>query len=107
LAGLAGGFALIVAAALIARFTGAGWLADCGRHSLAIYLAFVLPMGAIRLAILGAGIPLPPSLVALLVLAGAVAVPLALERLTRGTPARLIFSRPRWARLSAAEPAGR
>ena len=92
--GIAGGGALLACAVLIAdnRFTG--WLAYCGRHSLPIYLAFVLPMGATRTVLVdGVGL-MSGAIISLAVMAGAVGGPLLFEFLVRNTWAGFLFRDP-------------
>ena len=97
--GLSGAGAVVAVSALLARFSLLGWLAYCGRHSLVIYLAFVLPMGAARLALLKVGLITSVGWNSLIVAAVAIAVPLALHHVTKQTPLAFLFTRPAWARL--------
>ena len=65
-----------------------------GRHSIAIYLAFFLPMAATRAALVRFGVIDDVGVAALVVTAVAVVAPLLLERLVRHTPAAFLFRRP-------------
>ena len=65
-----------------------------GRHSIAIYLAFFLPMAATRTALLKTDVVHDVGLVCLIVTTVAVIAPLILERLVRNTPAAFLFKRP-------------
>ncbi|WP_267421900.1 acyltransferase family protein [Methylobacterium sp. GC_Met_2] len=102
--GAAGALAIVVAAALIGR--AGGPLADairvCGRRSIVIYLAFSLPMAATREILVRTGIIADIGAVSLFVMVAAVLLPLALERLVRGTPLKILFVRP--ARFHLAPP---
>ena len=93
LAGALGAVAIVVTAALLAERAAAAPFAYAGRHSIAIYLAFFLPMAATRAVLLKLGL-LDPGVAAAIVTAAAVLVPLVLERIVRGTPADFLFVRP-------------
>lgn len=101
--GLAGGLAVTLSALLLERASGFDWLAYCGHHSMAIYLAFVIPMAASREFLIGAGIVEQPDLLMILVLAVAIIAPLVLERAVRGRAFNFLFSRPQWARMHTAK----
>lgn len=99
--GLAGGLAISLLATILHRVGGFGWLAYCGRHTLPIYLAFVIPMAAAREALTATGLVRQPDLILAIVLVLAIAGPLVLERLVRNGPFAFLFRRPDWARLEA------
>jgi len=99
--GLAGALAVITVSVLLAKFDWMGWLAYCGRNSLVIYLAFVLPMGAMRTVLLKSGVISSVGWVSAVVAAAAIIVPLMLEKLVRNTSLQFLFVRPTWARLGA------
>jgi len=101
--GLMGGLAIVTLAVLIERFSIFGWLAYCGRHSLAIYLAFVVPMSVSRSLLVGKFGVTQPDIVMICVLSAAILVPLVLERLVQSGPLGFLFTRPQWARLRRAE----
>ncbi len=94
--GAAGALAIVVAAALIGRAGGpvAEAIRTCGRRSIVIYLAFSLPMAAAREILVRTGIISDIGAVSLIVMVVAVLLPLALERLVRGTPLNVLFVRP-------------
>jgi uncharacterized membrane protein YcfT len=77
---------------------GFGWLAYCGRYSLPIYLAFVIPMAASRELLARTDFANYPDLMMILVLFIAILVPLVLERAVRGRRLGFLFSQPAWAR---------
>ena len=101
--GLAGALAVVALSALMAKWSLASWLAYCGRRSLFIYLAFVLPMAAMRLVLLKTGLIASVGWISLIVAATAIAAPLALEAGVRGTWLAFLFNRPVWARLAGAD----
>jgi uncharacterized membrane protein YcfT len=109
--GFAGASAVIAVAALLARTNTADLLRHAGEHSIAIYLAFFLPMAATRTVLLKTGIVADLGAVALIVTAAGVIAPLLLHRLVSGTrfdflfkrPALFYFDRPRRAALQPAE----
>lgn len=91
--GGAGALAIGTMAALI---TGTRWAQPfhyAGQHSIAIYLAFFLPMAATRTLLVKLGVP-DVGLVSLVVTVVAVVTPLILERAVRHTPASFLFRRP-------------
>ena len=95
--GGAGALAIFAGAALLNAAGGpvAAALRTCGRRSIVIYLAFFLPMAAMRTLLVKAGLISDVGLVSLMVMAVAVIVPLALERAVRGTALRFLFVRPK------------
>jgi uncharacterized membrane protein YcfT len=101
--GLAGALAVIALAALITRAgstigTMSARLSDalryCGRNSIAIYLAFFLPMALTRTALIESGMIRDIGLVSLLTTVVAVITPLMVERFVRHTPLFFLFKRP-------------
>lgn len=101
--GAAGALAIVVAAALIARAGGpvVEALRTCGQRSIVIYLAFSLPMAAVREILVRTGAITDIGLAGLTVMAAAVLLPLVLERMVRGTSLDLLFVRPRRCHLAA------
>ena len=102
--GAAGALAIVVGAALITRAGGpvAEALRHCGQRSIVIYLAFSLPMAAVRGILVQTGVIADIGLASLTVMASAILLPLVLERLVRGTPLDLLFVRPARFRLAEA-----
>lgn len=103
--GSAGALAIVVLAALLAQSGWARPLSYCGRNSIAIYLAFFLPMAATRTLLIKTGIVADIGLVSFLVTAAAILVPLVIERLVRHNVLRFLFRRPAWCHLVVARPA--
>ncbi len=92
--GLAGAAAIVTLAALLTRAGAEGPLAYCGRHSIAIYLAFFLPMAVLRILAARSGLELDVGWTAAAITAAAVVAPLVAERVVRHTPLAFLFSRP-------------
>lgn len=100
--GLAGALAIVTVSSLLARFGVARFIAACGHNSLAIYLAFFLPMAALRSLLVKTGVVADVGLVSALVTVGAIVAALLLQRVVRGTPLDILFNRPTWATLTPA-----
>ncbi|MEH3117637.1 MAG: acyltransferase family protein [Methylorubrum populi] len=99
--GTVGALAIIAFANLMTRAGGpvTAALRACGERSIVIYLGFFLPMALTRTLILKFNLAVPDhaldvGLASLIVTAAAVTVPLAFERLVRGTRLDFLFRRP-------------
>jgi uncharacterized membrane protein YcfT len=92
--GFAGAAAIIALAALLARVNFLDLLRHAGEYSIAVYLAFFLPMAATRIVLLKTGIITDLGTVALLVTAAGVTVPLVLRWFVAGTRFDFLFRRP-------------
>lgn len=92
--GALGAMAIVTMAALLAPHAAARPFTYAGRHSIAIYLAFFLPMAATRAVLVRFGVIDDIGVAAALVTAVAVVAPLVFERLVRHTPAAFLFRRP-------------
>lgn len=103
--GFAGAAAVIAISVLLARFDLLAGIRTCGQQSLAIYLAFFLPMAVTRIALVKSGLITDPGTVALLVTTAAVTAPLAAYWLVRGTRLDFLFHRPARFHLSAPKTA--
>lgn len=99
LLGFAGAAALIALSALLARRDSLPPLRYCGQKTLAIYLAFFLPMALTREILLRGGWIVDIGAMSLIVTLVAVAVPLMLECSVRHTPLGFLFARPQALRL--------
>jgi uncharacterized membrane protein YcfT len=86
--------AIVTMAALLTGTRFAQPFRYAGHHSIAVYLAFFMPMAATRTVLLKTGVIEDVGVVSLIVTAMAVLVPLVLERLVRNTPAAFLFRRP-------------
>lgn len=104
--GLSGAYAVVALSSLLSATRWMRGLAYCGRHSLVIYLAFVLPMGAARVVALKSGVISSIGWLSLFVTVVAITVPLLVEAMTRDTILGFLFRRPQWARLPAGERHG-
>jgi uncharacterized membrane protein YcfT len=102
--GTLGAVAIVSLSALLDRTHLAPPFRYAGRHSIAIYLAFFLPMAATRTMLVKLGIIADVGLVSAFVTTAAILVPLALERLVRSTPLAFLFERPAVFRLAAHPP---
>ncbi len=100
--GLVGAGAVVAVAALMARSDVFQPLRYCGQQSIVIYLAFFLPMAVTRIALLKTGIITDLGTISLLVTLAGVIGALVWYWAVRGTPLRLLFERPAWARLKPA-----
>lgn len=94
------------AVALVSVLASAGFgapLAYIGRHSLYIFLAFFLPMAAMRIGLVRLGVD-NGDLVALLTTAFAVVMPIVAYRIVVNTPLDVFFVRPDMFRLTSPRP---
>lgn len=107
--GAAGALAIVAVASLLTQARLAAPLAYVGSQSLSVYLAFFLPMAACRIIAVKYDLVQDVGTTAAIITLIAVLVPLALERIVRGTPAAFLFMRPATFRLTrdakAAKPA--
>ena len=92
--GLMGAVAVVTMASLLSRFDAARILRYAGQNSIVIYVSFVLPMAATRIALLKTGIIDDPGVVSLIVWVVAASVPLAIHALIRDTRLRFLYERP-------------
>ena len=92
--GFAGAAAIIAAAARLSRAGVLDLLRHAGEHSISVYLAFFLPMAVTRIVLLKTGIVSDLGMVALIVMAAGVTVPLVLQWLVTGTRLGFLFRRP-------------
>ena len=92
--GLIGAVAVVAIASLLSRFEVARFIRYAGRNSIVLYVSFVLPMAATRIALIKSGLVEDVGVVSLIVTAVAVGVPLILHTLVRNTWARFLFERP-------------
>jgi uncharacterized membrane protein YcfT len=92
--GLIGAVAVVATASLLSRLNAARFIRHAGRNSIVLYVSFVLPMAATRVALVKTGLIDDVGVVSLIVTAVAVAVPLLLHALVRNTWARFLYERP-------------
>jgi uncharacterized membrane protein YcfT len=101
--GFAGAAAVVAFSALLARARMLAFLRDLGSRSLVIYLAFFLPMAATRIFLVKTQLIGDAGAASLIVTAAAIALPLALHRVTKGGKWRFLFERPQAFRLRGRE----
>ena len=106
--GTAGALAIVSASALVAGTKLGEPLRYAGQRSLAIYLAFFLPMAATRVILVKTGVITDIGWVSLIVTVVGVLVPLALHWcVMRTEKGRFLFVRPSWFSLDGARSGGR
>jgi uncharacterized membrane protein YcfT len=108
LLGFAGAFAVCAAGALLMKLPRMEWLLWLGEHSLIIYLAFALPMSAVRIALLKTGLVTEPGLLSLIVFVVATVTPVILYVAVKWAGfGHFLFDRPKWAHLPGSVQANR
>lgn len=103
--GLAGALAVVVLAALLSRIPLFGWLAVLGRNSLAIYLAYALPLAAARAILIRLDLIDDAGMVATIATLAGLVLPLVLAKAGPRLGLGFLFTRPAWARIEARERA--
>jgi uncharacterized membrane protein YcfT len=97
---VAGAIALCTLGYLLMQMRYTEWLRWLGEHSLVVYLAFTLPMSAVRIIAMKAGILTGTSELSIAVLILSVAAPVALYLLVkRFGIGEFLFERPAWAHI--------
>ena len=107
--GFAGAFAIVAAGVMLSWIPAAHSIGEIGRHSLAVYLGFWIPMHLMQ-AVLSGGqvIIIPdPGTASLMTAAAALAISLGLYRRLIQTPLRVLYVRPRMLRLRPARSSQR
>jgi uncharacterized membrane protein YcfT len=94
--GLVGACAVVSVSALLAKVAWLDPLRFCGRNSIAIYLAFFLPMAATRVLLLKTSVIADIGVVSLIVTTAGVLGALAIWWAARGTRFDFLFVRPAW-----------
>jgi uncharacterized membrane protein YcfT len=97
--GFVGAAAIVAICALLAQRDLLPALRYCGEHSLVIYLAFFLPMAAMRMVLIQAEWILDAGTISVLVTIASVLGALCLWWLVRNTRCRYLFARPERLRL--------
>ncbi|MCF4098759.1 acyltransferase family protein [Maritalea mediterranea] len=99
----AGATAICVFSALLARFNLSGPLAYIGERSLAVYVAFVIPMAIFRTVMFKLGIITDVGAISLLVMiVAATASLIVYEIIQKVGYGKFLYERPEWAKLEAA-----
>lgn len=103
---LAGAAAVIASSALMVRapFIFAP-VAYCGRNTLAIYLAFAIPLAVVAKLLFSVGWIEEPGTIAALITVGAVAGALVLRLVASNTAFAFLFERPAWLALAGGRSA--
>lgn len=98
--GLAGAVSVTALSVVLAQARLYGWLAAIGRQSLAIYVAFLIPMAISRHVLIGYAGLSDPGWVGFTVFLFSVVVCLLLARVAPTIGLGFLFVRPSWVRLS-------
>ncbi len=97
---VAGAIALCTLGYLLMKFKSMEWLRWLGEHSLVVYLAFTLPMSAVRILAMKTGLVTGTSALSLLVLFVSLVLPVLLYLAVKRTNIGLfLFERPAWAHI--------
>lgn len=99
LMGVAGGFAVVEAAALLSRFASMNFLRYCGQNSIVIYLTFFIPMTLLERALAENGWIPDVGWASFAILTLSVVLPLAFHAAIRKTPLIALYARPKMFRL--------
>lgn len=100
-----GALALCVLGGLLSKLRVMDWLRRLGEHSLAVYLAFTVPMSIFRALALKSGLLTDTGLLSLAVLVVSIASPIVLYLAIQYTGyGRFLFERPEWARIAPDQP---
>jgi uncharacterized membrane protein YcfT len=99
--GLVGASAVVAFGVLASSARAVGFLRYLGANSIVVYLAFFLFMAASRSILIKFAPWLGVDPIAMLVTAVGIVGPVLLYQAVRNTPARLLFERPRWARVES------
>ncbi len=105
--GFAGGFALVGAGVALSKFPRAHFIGDAGRHSMAIFLGFYIPLQVLVTLVQASGIFADAGAASLAIAAASLMVALGLQRLAMETPLRMLYVRPRIFRLKPSRAAQR
>ncbi len=103
--GYIGCTAVVATSCLLARLRLLDIVRYCGENSIVIYLAFFAFMAASRIVLVKTGLITDGGAISLIVTAAGVIGPLVLHWLVKRTPARILFERPAWTRLTQAPAA--
>ncbi len=96
LTGYAGAAAVMMLSGLLSALPWMQWLRYLGRHSIVIYLAFVVPLAAMRKILLERQLISDVGTATLLVIVASVGGAIMLFWGVRNTPMRFLFARPAW-----------
>ena len=95
-----GMLAIFVSAALLVRFKAMAWLPWIGARSIVLYVAFALPMTAVRMVLIKFNLIPDVTMLSIVVYAAALAGPFILYGLVQWTGyGKFLFERPSWAHI--------
>ncbi len=101
---VAGGMAILTAAALLAPYASMNWLTWVGAHSIVIYLSFALPMSIVRVALIKLDLISNPHILSSVVFLVSMIAPVVLYFIIKTTGyGKFLFTRPNWAYLPSAK----
>lgn len=104
LLGFAGACAIMLLGVLLARFSSMQWLRYLGKHSIVVYLGFVVPLALMRHVILAAAARVDIGTVAFIVTLASVLGAVLMYWALRNTPLRYLYARPAWLSASPSSP---
>lgn len=105
--GFAGIFALISMGVVLSKLPAAHFIGDAGRHSIAIYLGFFVPLQLLLVLVKMSGIFADAGAASLATAAAALMIALGMQRLAMETPLRVLYVRPRIFKLKPAQSSQR
>ncbi len=92
-----GMLAIFISAALLVRLPAMSWLAWIGARSIVLYVAFALPMTAVRLVLIKLNLVPDVTMLSIVVYAAALIGPFVLYALVQWTGyGKFLFERPSW-----------
>lgn len=97
--GMAGAFAIIAIASVLADLERAKWLSYVGANSIVVYLTFFIPMKILQKVFASTGLVESPGTVSILILIISVASPLAIHWMIKGTPLNWLYVRPEFLKM--------
>lgn len=99
--GMAGAFAIIAIASVLADLGHAKWLSYVGANSIVVYLTFFIPMKILQKLFASTGAIESPGTVSILILTISVASPLAFHWVIKRTPLNWLYVRPEFLKITA------
>jgi uncharacterized membrane protein YcfT len=96
LLGFAGAFGVQLVATLVARVSSAQWVAYLGRHSIVVYLGFVIPLGTMRRLVDQPHTAIDLGTLSFMVMVLSIMGAVLLYWTLRRTPLRFLYDRPLW-----------
>lgn len=103
--GIAGAFAIIAIASILADLERAKWLSYVGANSIIVYLTFFIPMKILQKLFASTGLIESPGTVSIVILLISVASPLAFHWIIKDTPLNWLYVRPEFLKTTASRKA--